>query len=150
MSIHDNNLIISEVDGQWAKEPVKDINTKFCQVTVAVLSSHIKSFLGDLANEQQHRDMEDLVDVTDNANCTGKRAYIEVSRGDVGFDQLKSMCANSISLGQVMFVVDILGTKTIIIIYVDEVSGFLLNANTKTWYMTDNDATQKFQFIFLS
>ena len=28
-SIHDNNLILSVIDGQWAKGPMKDISTKF-------------------------------------------------------------------------------------------------------------------------
>ena len=40
------------------------------------------------------------------------------------------MCANFISLRQVMFVIDVTGTKPIVIIYVDKMLDSLLEADT--------------------
>ena len=91
--------------------------------------------------------MKDLVDVA-KANCTIKHAHIEASSSNVSFDQLKSMCANFTLLGQIMFVVNVLCPKPIIIIYMKEVFDLLLEADTKTWYMMDNDTTRKLQSVF--
>ena len=100
MSIHDENLILSVVDCQWAEGHMKDISTKFCQVTVAIFCL-ISSCSWVYWPASSSAMMEDLVDVTEE-NRTGKRAHIEVSSRNVGFDQLKSMCANFTLLGQVI------------------------------------------------
>ena len=145
MRNHDDNLILAMVDGLYAKEPLNDITAKIVQVHIVSFLPLLKDFSDQLVGEQQRRDMEDSVDAaaTDRA---GKRTYIFVNSSNMGYEQLKSMLANFTALGQCMFLVNIPDKKPIVIIYVEEVLDLLIDVNTKHWYATDNDDTERIQF----